>query len=696
MIYFHRAAVRQFPLLPLALALLSLAVPRPAPGQDTQIPADDRLDEIVVSATRLETSVRDMARSVSLIDKERIQNGTQQLGLDEALAAVPGLYMQNRYNFAQDLRIALRGFGARSSFGVRGVKLVVDGIPETLPDGQAQVDSIDLGSARRIEVLRGPASSLYGNAAGGVIAVESELGAAAPVVEASLAAGELGFSRYGLKAVGTADGVDYLLNLSHQEVDGYRDHASARGSLLNAKVGLPLAGGADRLIATVNWSDQPQARDPGGINAAQAAAAPRSARDANLQFDAGEALDQQRAGVVYERPRDAGTLTLRSYVTWRDFANRLPFNSGGIVEFDRFVYGLGAQFQFGDTLPERWQLVVGADLDRQDDDRRRFDNENGAYGALAFEQREQVAANAVYLQSEFAIDERWTLAGGLRYDEVEFDVDDRFLGNGDDSGAVDFDQLSPSLGLTLDLGSRLLFASWSSSFETPTTTELANPDASGGFNQALDPQRADNFEVGFKTGSDRLYFEAAAFVIDVEDELVPFELAQFPGRTFFVNAGQSDRRGIETALSWQSGNGLTVDASWTWSDFTYEDFVDEDGNDFSGRHLPGLPEHFGYLGLDYRHASGVSAVAEAVYSGSLYADDANTAEVDAYTIVNLRLHGEFERGRFTVRPHLGINNLFDERYNSNIRINAFGARYFEPAPGRNVYAGITVGLRQGG
>lgn len=655
--------------------------------------AEDTLDEIVVSATRLDTAVRDAARSISLVDKERIQNGTQQLGLDEALAGVPGLYMQNRYNFAQDLRISLRGFGARSSFGVRGVKVVVDGIPETLPDGQAQVDSIDLGSARRIEVLRGPASSLYGNASGGVIAIESELGAEPGFVEGSVAGGELGYSMVGLKTAGAIGDTDYLFNLSHLEFDGWREHSEARGTVLNSKIALPL--GDDRLTVAFSHSDQPVSNDPGGINASQADAAPSSARDRNLQLDAGEALDQQRLGFVYDRVRDAGTLTLRNYYTLRDFANKLPFTDGGIVEFDRFVYGFGAQYLLGDVLPERWRLTVGVDLDRQDDDRRRFDNNDGSYGALSLEQREEVSSNAVYGQVQYELDERWTVSGGLRYDEVTFDVSDRFLSDGDDSDEVTFDQLSPSLGLNADLGGYTLFANWSSSFETPTTTELANPDASGGFNRALEPQRASSLELGFKSGSDTLYYELAVFRIDLEDELVPFELAAFPGRTFYSNAGESGRTGFEAALSWTHDNGFGIDASYTWSDFTYDEFTDENGNDFAGKRLPGLPEHFGYVGLRYASANGMTARLEASYSGDLYADNANEARVDAYTVVNLRAYREFTAGRFNVRPHIGINNLFDERYNSNIRINAFGARYYEPAPDRNIYAGVVVGFEPG-
>jgi iron complex outermembrane receptor protein len=653
-----------------------------------QATSDDALDEVVVSATRMESSVREVARSISIVEKERIQLGTQQLGLDESLAGIPGLYMQNRYNFAQDLRISLRGFGARSSFGIRGIKVLVDGIPETLPDGQAGVDSIDIGSAQSIEVLRGPSSSLYGNASGGVISITSELGSAAPYVEGRIAAGEYGYSQLQLKSAGKFGSSDYLFNISRTELDGYRDHSNARGSVLNSKFGIPL-GESDRLVFSLNLTDQPEADDPGGINAAQAAANPSSARDRNVQFDGGEALEQQRLGIVYTRERDKGMLTLRNYYAWREFANKLPFVGGGSVDLDRYFYGIGAQYDFT-ALPENLGLSIGVDYDKQDDDRKRFDNNSGVLGPMVFDQNEAVDSTGLYLQGQYAFNDAWTLLAGLRYDEISYDVNDNYLVDGDSSGILDFDEFSPSLALNVQLETGVLFASYSTSFETPTTTELANPDASGGFNPSLNAQTADNFEIGYKYSQGDLYYELAVFTIDLEDELIPFELAAFPGRRFYANAGNSSREGIEAAIARSFDNGLRIDASYTWSDFSFDDFVDDNGNDFSGNQLPGLPKHYGYLGLSYRGDSGLSATVEAVYSGELVANNANTAEVSSYTVANLRLSHEVESGSWIIRPYFGINNVFDEDYNSNIRINAFGARYFEPAPGRNFYAGVVV------
>ena len=658
------------------------------PAASAQEADTDVLDEIVVSATRREASVRDVARSISRIDKQRIQVGTQQIGLDESLAGIPGLYMQNRYNFAQDLRISLRGFGARSSFGIRGIKVLVDGIPETLPDGQAGVDSIDIGSAQSIEVLRGPSSSLYGNASGGVIAITSELGATDPYIEGRIAGGEYGYRQLQFKSAGEWGASDYLFNVSRTELDGYRDHSSARGSVLNSRLGLPI-GDSDRLIFSLNLTDQPEADDPGGINAAQAAAEPQSARDRNVQFDSGESLEQQRFGIVYERDRPSGSLTLRNYYAWREFANKLPFVGGGSVDLDRFFYGVGGQYTFG-TESDALKLTIGLDYDKQDDDRKRFDNNDGVLGAMVFDQNEQVESTGIYLQGVYDFNDDWSLHAGLRYDQIDYDVTDIYLVDGDDSGSLEFEETSPSLALNYRTETGVIFASYSFSFETPTTTELANPDASGGFNPALNPQTADNLEIGYKSSVGDLYYELAVFTIDLEDELIPFELAAFPGRTFYANAGSSARDGIEAAVAWRFDNGWSVDASYTWSDFEFDDFVDDNGNDFSGNQLPGLPEHFGYLGFTYAGESGVSATLEGIFSGELVANNANTAEVDSYTVANFRLSHEIVSGPWLIRPYFGINNIFDESYNSNIRINAFGGRYFEPAPGRNFYAGFVV------
>ena len=650
---------------------------------------NNELDEIVVTATRMETSLRNSSRSITVINQDRIQNGTQQLSLDESLVGVPGLYMQNRYNFAQDLRLSLRGFGSRSSFGIRGIKIYVDGIPETLPDGQAGVDSIDIGSTKRIEILRGPSSSLYGNASGGVIAIETELGEDSPFVETTLAGGDLGYKKYQLKSGGKIDEANYLINIAKQQYNGYRSHSETEGTLINGKFRLPL-NSMDDLLISFNLTDQPIANDPGGINSDQVASDRSSARDKNIQYDSGESLNQKRVGFVYNRKRESGNLQIKNYYVFRDFSNKLPFTDGGSVRLDRFFYGFGAQYSLGNILPDNIKVTLGFDIDRQDDDRKRFDNDDGVIGSMGFDQSEKVSSDGLYAQGSYQINDELGLSAGLRYDVVNFNISDHFLTNGDDSGEINFKKFSPSFGLNYNIGSGILFSSWSNSFETPTTTELSNPDGSGGFNSLLNPQTASNFEVGFKTGTNKLYYELVVFNIDLKKELVPYELESFPGRKFFENAGTSSRKGIETAISWKSESGFGVDASYTWSDFTFEKFVDDNGNDFSNKTLPGVPSRFGYFGLSYQSTQGLSARFETNYVGSIFANNTNTTNVSSYSVSGFRASYMMERDSWEIRPYLGINNIFDESYSNNIRINAWGGRYFEPAPKRNSYLGITV------
>ncbi|MEO0997261.1 MAG: TonB-dependent receptor [Pseudomonadota bacterium] len=673
-----------------ALALVAL----PAAG------LAESLDEIVVTATRLETTLMTVPASVSVIGRDDVQLGRQLLGLDESLAAVPGVFLQDRYNFAQDLRISIRGFGARSSFGIRGVKIVVDGIPESLPDGQAQSDGIDLGSVERIEVLRGPSSALYGNASGGVISITTERPPEQPFVATRLMSGADGFRRYALKAGGRAGRVGYMLNASDLGYDGFREHAETENTQFNARFDLAL-GDDSRLGIVAGHTDQPVANDPGGVNADDAAANPRAARPQNVAFDAGEALDQQRLGVTYEKAfNDRQRLTLRNYYLWRDFGNRLPFENGGIVRFDRLFAGGGAAYEHDlDWFGRRLSLATGLDVERQRDERQRFDNLAGVQGAETLNQIETVTSTGAYAQARWQASPRLTVTAGLRFDSVRFDVDDRFVGDGDDSGARTLEEFSPMFGVSFAPSPAVtVFGTVSTAFETPTTTEFANP-AGGGFNPAVEPQQATNRELGVRGSLPRRSrYELAAFVIDVEDELIPFELAGQPGRDFFANAGESERRGIEAAFVSEPVDGLTLTLAYTWSEFEFERFVDGDGdgNDFSGNALPGIPEQVIRGEAVYRHPAGWFAGADVLSVDEVPLNNAGTVAASAYTVANLRAGFSRNIGAWQLAPFFGINNLNDETYSANVRINAFGGRFFEPAPERNFYAGVSLRYDFGG
>lgn len=648
------------------------------------------LAPVTVNATRLETAIDSIPAAVSYIDLSSIQRGTQQLALDEAFKMVPGVFIQNPYNFAQDNRISIRGFGARANFGIRGIRLYIDGIPATTPDGQGSVDRISLGSVERIDVLRGPSSALYGAASGGVILLQTQEGTEIPFMEGRLAVGEDDFFETQLKAGGINGRLNYFLSATDLSYDGYRDNSRTESLKLNGKFSYALDE-ASTLRLVVSVIDIPIQDDPGGLTLAEAMADPRQARQRNLDFDSGERVEQETFGLVYEREwDDAHSLSASTYYIHRDFANKLPFESGGQVSFDRDFVGGSFQYNYQSDAA---RLSVGLDYDRQDDHRRNYDNAMGVRGPIVLDQNERVIGVGLFGLFDYELTDTVKFAAALRFDQIDFKVVDQLLTDGDDSGALEFEEFSPMVGINWLVAPYLtVFANVSTSFETPTTTELDNPNG-GGFNTDLRSQTAESFELGARGRIDLagrpLRYELTAFQIDIKDALVPFELPAFPDREFFRNAGSSERRGLEAAFSIELMPGLTASAMYTWSDFSYKEFV-TDSADYSGNTTPGVPEHFGSIQLEYEHESGFFLRWTSQWIGSFYANDSNATEVDSYSVSDLRLGLEKTFGSWQVAPFVGINNVLDETYFSNIRLNAFGGRFYEPAPERYIYGGIRI------
>jgi iron complex outermembrane receptor protein len=654
--------------------------------------AQETVQQVTVTATRMPKAVIDIPAAVDVVNKDAVQLARQQLGLDESLAAIPGLFMQDRYNFAQDLRISIRGFGARANFGIRGVRIFVDGIPETLPDGQGQVDSVDLGSVERVTVLRGSASALYGNAAGGVILIDSEAPPEQTTVDARLSLGELGFSKHQLKVGGTVGKLGYMVNLADLNMNGYRDHSDVESRSVNAA--LRYAASTDsQLRVALNYTDQPTSEDPGALNIDEVQDTRRNAAPSALTFNGGESVKQTRIGFVYDKSfGEQHTITARNYYVWRDFENNLAFQTGGAVTIDRFFVGGGLAYANHGTLGGRAnRLVVGVDVDSQDDDRRRFNNDFGTLGAKTFDQTEKVFNTGVFLQDELDIVDALTVTAGVRHDSVRFDVDDHFLTDGDSSGRRTLRETSPMVGVMYRVSPAAhLYANVATSFETPTTTELANPTG-GGFNPALDPQLATNREVGVKGQlNPRNQYTLALFDVSVKDELVPFELPGQPGRSFYRNAGKSSRKGVELGFASKPIDGLELTLAYTHANFKFDRFIDDDGNDFSGNRIPGLPRSVVHGGVLWRHASGFFSGLDALHVSHRYVDNANMVSDGAYTLTDLRVGYAREQGPWRWSAFAGANNLLDEKYNANDRLNAGFGRYFEPAPGRNVYGGLEV------
>ena len=656
---------------------------------------EEELEEIIVYSTRIEKSIYDTPSAVSVVTRDDIQLGRQQLGLDESLVKVPGVFMQDRYNYAQDLRIAIRGFGSRATFGIRGIRMFVDGIPATLPDGQSGVDSIDIGSIDRIEVIRGPSSSLYGSAAGGVISIYTEDGPEIPFIEAQYAGGQDDFQKYQLKAGGQYESLNYLVNLSRLDYEGYREQSHTKNFSLNTRLKYNFDETSD-FTTIINISNTPVANDAGGLTALEAATKPKMARVSNVIFDAGEDITQQSAGFVYRKEiASHHEIRLNNYYVWRNFENRLAFANGGNVQFDRFFVGGGLTYTYdGDLFGHANDLVLGFDVNAQEDDRQRYMNNLGIVGALTFDQIESVDSLGAFLQDDLQLSDQVVLSFSVRYDEVDFEVADKFMSNGDDSGVLSFDNFNPMVALLWQPMDYLnLYAKYSTSFETPTTTELANPNGSGGFNPDLLPQLATNYEVGAKGQlPNSLSYELALFHIDVEDELIRFGLPAFPGRDFFRNAGQSTRQGLEAAIAFMPIQHLTVSANYTYSDFEYDDYSTTAGV-FDGNAIPGLPPHQAYAELNYQHPSGFYVVWDLLWTDEIFANDANTRIDDDSTVSNVRAGYKGEWGKWNISPFVGLNNITNNSYNTNIRINDPVNRFYEPAPEFNVYTGLSIRYR---
>lgn len=654
------------------------------------------LEPITVDSSRIERDLQDTPAAVGVIDEQDATQGRQGLQLDESLVRVPGVFAQNRYNFAQNLRVSIRGFGARSPFGIRGIKLLVDGIPETVVDGQSQSDAIDLTTVENIEVIRGPSSALYGNATGGVIDIDTLSPTDYPLREAAAEYGSFGYNRISARAAEQHDGWGYALSAWNMNYRGYRDQSETEKRLFNGKFNVQLSDDAS-IETVVRVLDQPLGEDPAGIDRGQVQDDRRQASANAARLDSGQEVDQQTLGVIYEHAlSDVDQFTGRVFYTRRDFEQQLPFPGPSLIAYTRDFYGTGLQYTR--TAPIAGfanRFTMGVDAEFQSDDRERFlvTAPGGQPGTRTLQQQEEADSIGIYAQNVLSLTDRLDLTTGIRYDDLEFTIDDRSAGPGDfdDSGERSFSEFSGTIGATYAVTERhSVYTTVGTAFESPTFTEFANPAGGGGFNPDLQPQEAINYEVGAKgfIGT-RIRYDLALFQVDVEDELVVFDMGE---RDFYENSGESERRGVEASLAWDITSDLSLSAAYTYSDFAFEEFTDVNGNDFAGERIPGIPESVFFGELAWRKPGTGFAILDVQIYDELFADNANQVKVAGYGVVNGRIGVEQRLWENLLTVHVGINNILDDEFFSNVRINDFNGRFFEPAPDRNFYLGATLSL----
>ncbi|MBL1729892.1 TonB-dependent receptor, partial [Klebsiella pneumoniae] len=667
------------------VALPALLLPLIAAAQA----ADEQT--MVVTAAPTTVSELDTPAAVSVVNGDEMRQAAPRVNLSESLGAVPGLQVQNRQNYAQDLQLSIRGFGSRSTYGVRGLRIYVDGIPATMPDGQGQTSNIDIGSVDTIEVLRGPFSALYGNSSGGVINVTSQTGTQPPTVEASSYYSSFGTWHYGMKATGAvgdgshAGDVDYTVSTNRFTTHGYRDHSGARKNLANARLGVRI-NDVSKLTLLLNSVDI-KANDAGGLTADEWRDNPRQSPRGD-QYNTRKNTRQTQAGLRYERQLSAqDDLSVMMYAGERETtqfqsiprAPQLkPSHAGGVIDLTRHYQGIDTRLTHRGELLVPVTLTAGLDYENMSERRKGYENfvmvngapQYGEQGALRRNERNLMWNVDPYLQTQWQLTDKLSLDAGVRYSSVWFDSNDYYItpGNGDDSGDASYHKWLPAGSLKYALTDAWnVYLSAGRGFETPTINELSyRSDNQSGLNFGLKPSTNDTVEIGSKTRIGNGLFTAALFQTNTDNEIVVDSSSG--GRTSYKNAGKTRRQGMELGLDQQFGESWRLKAAWTWLDATYRTNVCDDAS-CNGNRIPGIARNMGYASFGYQPEQGWYAGSDIRYMSDIMANDENTAKAPSWTVVGLTTGYKWSYGRMDMDLFGRIDNLFDREYVGSVIVN---------------------------
>lgn len=705
-------------------AITGAAAPATAPAASA---AD--LSPLVVTATRRAQASFDLPVAVDRVDRAEIQQGQLQVNLSESLDAVPGASVENRQNYAQDLQISIRGFGARSSFGVRGVRLYSDGIPGTMPDGQGQFSQFDLGSADHIEVLRGPFSALYGNSSGGVIAIFTEDGAPGNAVTGTADFGGFGVERYALKDSGDNGSINYVVDAAHFRTEGYRDHSEAERNNFNSKLRFDL-GDAGKLTIIGNAIETPFVQDPLGLDRAQLSADPVQAGIGAVAYDTRKSLSQEQLGATYDRALGAADdLSATAYVGHRATTQYQaipaategsPSNPGGVIDLARGFWGIDAHIaDHRELLGSPLLLTVGLSYDDLEEARKGYLNfigdELGVAGALRRDEDNHVYDFDQYLQLEWDPGARFHVFAGLRNNLIDVrSHDDLPVPDGQQDSGVRYGALDPVAGLSYRIAPTLNgYFSYGKGFETPTLNDLAYRATNGslpGLNLGLEPARSDNYELGIKAGEGWLRTDLDAFTIKTEHELAV--LADSNGKSVYQNIGETQRRGIELAADAALAGGFNARLAYTYLHAVvvqpYTTCVGAPCSGLpcavasgcktvvvgAGSTVPAVPRNALYASISWQYAPlGMTLALEAQGRAEIYADDRNSEAAAGYWVENLRLGFEQQAEHWRFTEFARLDNLTNRAYVATVIVNESNERFFEPAPGRTAFIMFTAAWR---
>ena len=716
---------RRIPLGGIAVFASLVSAPWTAHGEGADV-----LDTVVVTATRIAEDSRDLPVSVDRIDAQTIRTGQLQVNLSESLMTVPGVSAQNRQNYAQDLQLSVRGFGARSSFGVRGVRLYSDGIPGTMPDGQGQFSQFDLSSADRIEVLRGPFSALYGNSSGGVISIFTEDAKPGYLLGAAAEYGTFDTQRYDIKTTGDNGLVNYVIDSSHFQTDGYRVHSNAERNLFNAKASMSPSD-SSKLTIVGNAVQSPFVQDPLGLTRAQVAANPTQAGVNAIAYNTRKSLAQEQLGVVYDNRLSAADDVIASVYTGHRTTTQFqaipqatqqaaPLYPGGVIDLDRSYWGVDLHVSDQRTVGGTpLLLVAGVNYDDLAEARKGYLNYNGAQlgveGALRRDEANNVYDFDQYLQAQWDPTDRLRLVAGVRNNFVEVTSHGHLAVLDAADSEVSYSAVNPVAGVIYRMTSAInAYASYGKGFETPTLNDLAYRSVDGslpGLNLGLKPARSNNYEVGIKSGNDSVRANVAAFYIKTVDELAV--LQNLGGRTVDQNIGETNRRGLELAVDAKWAGGFTAQLAYTYIKAIvaqqYFTCITAPCNPLAnptgppppnylpvneGNFLPALARNSLYVGVTWNYAPlGFSTTLETIGRSKIYADDRNTDAAASYWIANLRAGFEQQTTHWRFSEFARLDNLANRAYVGTVIVNDANSRFFEPAPGRIAYVMFNAALR---
>ena len=673
------------------------------------------LETVEIRSATGSASLQALPTSATVLDGEQVRDRQMQVNLSESLSGVPGLQIKNRQNYAQDLQLSVRGYGARSTFGVRGVRMYVDGIPATMPDGQGSLSHIDIGSLERVEVLRGPYSALYGNSAGGVVSMYTETPEGKPFAEGGVSFGNDGQKRFSAKAGGqTAQGLSYVLSASRFMTDGYRDHSAADRNTANAKLSTAIGDDA-RLTITANTM-KTDAQDPQGLTWDQYLANPRQSSSVAEPFNTRKSLEQTQVGATYERRLNANhSLALTAYAGHRSMEQyqSIPLqnpagtvkiqenakHAGGVIDMSRDYAGLDARWtgKF-DNAVVPVTVTAGVALDYVQEDRQGYKNyvgnankptAIGVKGELKRDEKNTITNTDPYVQATWKLAPTWTLDTGLRYSRVKFKIDDNYIkaGNPDDSDSTKHSKFLPVVALSHQLTSNdTVYASVGRGFETPTLAEMSyRAGGAVGMNTELQPSVSTQYELGYRqrlTGDVKGMWSAAVFHSNTTDEIVAG--TALGGRTPYYNAGKTRRYGAELQADIKLSRQWDVQAAYTYLNAQFRE------GDNTGNMLPGLSKQSAFVGVNFRPTAAWRLGVSAQHGGKVFVNDRNTGAAPAFTIASASVGYTKNLGAWTLNAFARVDNLFDRQYVGSVIVNDGNSRFFESALGRNWSTGVNA------